>query len=316
MDIIVKYGSDALRLGIVSNRSAGQNQAFSLNRVVSGRNFCNKLWNIARFTEDRLGESYRNSIPMPKTPADHWIIRQLDTAITEIQSQIESYRFAEASETMYHTIWDDVADWYIESSKLQDKSSMSAWVLDTCLKIAHPFAPFVTETIWQTLMWHNDLLISTKWPEKIDYDDIAAAEFGRLKHLVNEVRFVIAGLPGDKRYSLLYQNDSLIAENAELIQKLAKLHDVQPVEQGRGLRLANSGRQAWLDISEKTLKKHRSNLEKRLTEVNKQIKALETRLANENYIAKAPAELIDESRTQLKQHNELVERLVHELEII
>ncbi len=316
MDIIVKYGSDALRLGIVSNRSAGQNQAFSLNRVVSGRNFCNKLWNIARFTEDRLGESYRNSIPMPKTPADHWIIRQLDTAITEIQSQIESYRFAEASETMYHTIWDDVADWYIESSKLQDKSSMSAWVLDTCLKIAHPFAPFVTETIWQTLMWHNDLLISTKWPEKIDYDDIAAAEFGRLKHLVDEVRFVIAGLPGDKRYSLLYQNDSLIAENAELIQKLAKLHDVQPVEQGRGLRLANSGRQAWLDISEKTLKKHRSNLEKRLTEVNKQIKALETRLANENYIAKAPAELIDESRTQLKQHNELVERLVHELEII
>ena len=316
MDIIVKYGSDALRLGIVSNRSAGQNQAFSLNRVVSGRNFCNKLWNIARFTEDRLGESYRNSIPMPKTPADHWIIRQLDTAITEIQSQIESYRFAEASETMYHTIWDDVADWYIESSKLQDKSSMSAWVLDTCLKIAHPFAPFVTETIWQTLMWHNDLLISTKWPEKIDYDDIAAAEFGRLKHLVNEVRFVIAGLPGDKHYSLLYQNDSLIADNAVLVQKLAKLKDVQSVEQGRGLRLANSGRQAWLDISEKTLKKHRSNLEKRLTEVNKQIKALETRLANENYIAKAPAELIDESRTQLKQHNELVERLVHELEII
>ncbi len=316
MDTIVKYGSDALRLGIVSNRSAGQNQAFSLNRVVSGRNFCNKLWNVARFTEDRLGDDYKHSLPVPKTPADHWIVRELTTAITDIESQIESDRFAEASETMYHAIWDNVADWYIEACKLQDKSSMLAWVLDTCLKIAHPFAPFVTETIWQTMTWHNDLLISAPWPAKIEFDDIAAAEFGRLKHLVIEARYVTADLPGNKRYSLLYQNDSLIADNSDLIQKLAKLKDIQLVAQARGLRLANSGREAWLDISAKTLKKHQSNLKTRLTETQTQIKRLEDRLTNEKYIAKAPAELVDESRTQLQQQQALVARLIHELEVI
>ena len=78
IETIAKFGSDALRLGLIANRSAGQNQAFSTNRVISGRNFCNKLWNIARFTEDRLGEGYRNNLPIPKTPADHWIVRELD----------------------------------------------------------------------------------------------------------------------------------------------------------------------------------------------------------------------------------------------
>jgi valyl-tRNA synthetase len=316
IETIAKFGSDALRLGLIANRSAGQNQAFSANRVISGRNFCNKLWNIARFTEDRLGEGYRNNTPIPITPADHWIVRELSSAIADIESQIESYRFAEASETMYHAVWDNVADWYIEASKLQDRSSMSAWVLDTCLKIAHPFAPFVTETIWQTLSWHNDLLINAKWPKIVEYDEIAAAEFGRLKHLVVEARYVTAELPGNERYSLLYQNDSLIADNSELIQKLAKLKDVQLVDQPRGLRLANSGRDAWLDISEKTLYEHQSNLEVRLAETYDQIKALEARLANESYISKAPAELVDESRTQLQQKKALVERLVHELEIL
>ena len=316
IETISEFGSDALRIGIIANRSAGQNQAFSTNRVVSGRNFCNKLWNIARFTEDKLGDGFRTKAPEPKTMADHWIIRELSTAIDEIGAQIETYRFAEASETMYHAIWDNVADWYVEASKLQDNSSMSAWVLETSLKLAHPFAPFVTETIWQTLAWHNNLLISAKWPEKIDFDDIAAAEFGRLKHLIVEARYVTAELPGNKRYSLLYQNDSLIADNAKLIQRLAKLKDIQEVDQARGLRLANSGREAWLDISAETLYEHQTNLEVRLAEAHTQIKALEARLANKSYIEKAPAKLVEETRNQLEQKKALVERLVQELEVL
>lgn len=316
IETTAKYGSDALRLGLIANRSAGQNQAFSTSRVVAGRNFCNKLWNIARFAENKLGEGYRKKAPEPKTIADHWIIRELSTAITDIQTQIETYRFAEASETMYHAIWDNVADWYIEASKQQNNSSMLAWVLDTSLKIAHPFAPFVTETICQTLSWHNHLLITTKWPEIVDYDDIAAAEFGRLKHLIIEARFVTAELPGDEHYCLLYQNDSLIADNADLIKRLAKLKGVQAVEQARGLRLANSGREAWLDISAKTLSEHQSNLEVRLAETHTLIKTLEARLANENYIAKAPTELVDETRTQLEQKQALAKRLLHELEVL
>jgi len=316
MKAIGEFGSDALRLGLIANRSAGQNQAFSLDRVMAGRNFCNKLWNIARFAEGKIGDGYRISEPEPITIADHWIIRQLTDAIADIGQKVESYRFAEASDTMYHTIWDDVADWYIESSKLQDNSAMLGWVLDTCLKIAHPFAPFVTETIWQTLPWHNDMLLTTKWPETSKYDEIAAGEFARLKALVTETRFVTTELPGNERYTMLYQNDSLVADNAQLIKKLAMLKDIQHVDQARGLRLAASGREAWLDISAETLYEHQSNLETRLAETHANIRALEARLANETYVAKAPANLVEESRTQLEQKKTLAERLVHELEIL
>lgn len=316
MEAIGKYGSDALRLGLIANRSAGQNQAFSLDRVVAGRNFCNKLWNIARYTEDKVGEGFRYDQPEPKTLADHWIIGQLTAAVTDIEQKVESYRFAEASDTVYHTIWDDVADWYIEASKLQDSPVMLAWVLDTSLKIAHPFAPFVTETIWQTLPWHNDMLMTAKWPGETKFDDIAASEFNRLKKLVNEIRFVTSELPGNTRYGLLYQNDSLVADNADLIKKLGKLKDIQAVEQARGLRLANSGREAWLDISAKTLYEHQSNLEKRIAETNTNITAIEARLSNQAYVDKAPAALVAESKTQLEQKKTLKERLIHELEIL
>jgi valyl-tRNA synthetase len=316
VEIIAKYGSDALRLGIIASRSAGQNQAFSTNKVIAGRNFCNKLWNIARFVEGKLGESYKGDAPEPKTIADHWIIYELTSTVAIIERQLENYRFSEASETMYHEIWDNVADWYIEASKLQDNPAMLAWVLDTSLKMAHPFAPFVTETIWQTLPWHKDLLITAKWPEKTEYIEIAAAEFSRLKKLVTEIRYVTAELPGNERYTLLYQNDSLIADNAKLIQKLANLKDIQAVDQARGLRLAVSGREAWLDISAKTLYEHQSNLEIRLAETHTQIAALQARLINKTYVAKAPANLVEESRTLLEQKQTLAERLLHELDIL
>jgi valyl-tRNA synthetase len=316
MDIVTSYGSDALRLGIVASRSAGQNQAFSTSNVVAGRNFCNKLWNIARFIEDKLGDNYKPSVPTPTTLADHWIIRELNAAATDIDAQLAGYRFAEASDSMYHAIWDNVADWYIEASKKQHNPDMLAWVLDTSLKLAHPFAPFVTETIWQTLSWHNDLLITSKWPEAKAYDDIAAAEFERLQKLVVETRYVTAELPGNHKYAMLYQQDSLIADNTELIQHLARLKEVREVDQARGLRLAASNREAWLDVDEETLYEHQSNLEVRLAENRAFVANLEGRLSNENYVAKAPASLVEESRQQLESKKVLIERLEHELQVL
>jgi len=316
MIAISEYGSDALRLGVVSNRSAGQNQALSNGRIVSGRNFCNKLWNIARFIESKIGDGYKHRKPEPTTLADHWIIRQLNDTVATVSRQIESYRFAEAYETIYHAIWDDVADWYIEASKYQDNPAMLAWVLDTSLRLAHPFAPFVTETVWQTMLWHDDLLIKARWPGVTDFDDIAAGEFSRLKELITEARFVISELPGNDKYTLLYQNDSLISENSDLIQKLAKLKSVELIDQPRGLRLAASGREACLDISEETLYEHQTNLEKRLAETHIDIKNLNTRLENKSYIEKAPTKLVDETRHQLKQKEEYRDRLVKEIEVI
>lgn len=313
---ISEYGSDALRLGLISNRSADQNQAFGLDRVVAGRNFCNKLWNIARFIEDKIGDGYKGGQPEPTTPADHWVIRELNQAIKAIGQQTKSYRFAKASDDIYHTIWDTVADWYIEASKSQDDPAMLAWVLDTCLKIAHPYAPFVTETIWQTLTWHDDLLINARWPEITDFNDIAAGEFDRLKKLIVEARFVTAEMPGNERYTMLYQDDSLIADNDQLIKQMAKLNSVELTDTPRGLRLASSGRQAWLDISDETLYEHQKNLEMRLAEVHIQIETLTKRLDNKSYIDKAPAKLINETREQLAQKQAYRDRLANELNVI
>jgi valyl-tRNA synthetase len=316
METVAAFGSDALRMGIVANRSAGQNQAFSTDKVVAGRNFCNKLWNISRFIEDRLGDGYRDAMPVPTSLADHWIISELNDAIVDVEQKIEDYRFAEASETVYHVIWDSVADWFIESSKLEDNPSMLAWVLDVCLKLAHPFTPFVTETIWQTLPWHNNLLITAKWPEKTEFNAIAAGEFNQLKKLIAETRFVMSELPGNEKYDLLYQTDNLIADNIALIQRLAKLKGIKSVDQARGLRLAASGREAWLDVSERTLREHQENLEVRIAEVYSDIKALEARVSNDAYIAKAPAKLVEETRTQLEQKKTIVEHLKSELNIL
>ena len=316
METVAKYGSDALRMGIIASRSAAQPQAFNTGKVVAARNFCNKLWNIARYTEDIVGDHSLETDPQPQSLADHWILRQLDEATEALDKQLRTYHFAEASETIYHTVWDDVADWYIESSKIEQNIDMNAYVLDTVLRLTHPFAPFLTETIWQALPWHDTILAGETMPVRKEYDDIAAAEFGRLKDLVSEARYVVSELPGNKRYGLLYMDDSLVADNADLIKKLAHATSVEHVEQARGLRLAASGRDAWLDIDDETLYEHQTNLEKRLAEERQHVQMLESRLANKNYVAKAPAALVEESRKALREKQELIVRLQNELQVV
>ena len=316
METVAKYGSDALRMGIIASRSAAQPQAFNTGKVVAARNFCNKLWNIARYTENLVGNRTPAVSPQLQSLADHWIARQLDEAAQSLDRQIATYHFAEAGETIYHTVWDDVADWYIEASKVEQNIDMNAYVLDTILRLTHPFAPFLTETIWQALPWHDTILASETIPDRLEYDDIAAAAFGRLKDLVSEARYVVSELPGNKRYGLLYMDDSLVADNIELVKKLARVTSVEHVDQARGLRLAASGRDVWLDIDDETLYEHQANLEKRLAEERQHIRTLETRLANDNYVAKAPPALVEESRKALREKRELITRLQNELQVV
>ncbi|MDO4684824.1 MAG: valine--tRNA ligase [Candidatus Saccharibacteria bacterium] len=317
MEILSEYGSDALRLGIVASRSAAQNQALSLSKIVAGRNFCNKLWNISRFIGDKLGGNFMPSnTPQAASLADHWIITELNTAAHDIDEHMAHYRFAEAAEVLYHTIWDSVADWYVEASKAQLNENVLAWVLETCLRLAHPFAPFVTETIWQNLPWTDSLLAGEHWPLPLQADEISAGQFTRIQALVTEARYVTSELPGNKRYPMLYQNDSLIADNLEIIQHLARVERIEEVDQARGLRLAASNREAWLDIDQETLYEHQSNLEKRLAHTRTHHKNLTARLANPRYIEKAPAHLVEETKQELIDTEQLIERLVAEISVL
>ena len=316
MELVAEFGSDATRMGVISGRAPAQSQAFNRGSVIAARNFCNKLWNIARFVEAQIGDNHQIVDLEPQTPADHWIIRQLNDAANNIAVRLEQYRFSEASETVYHTIWDDVADWYIESSKTAINRPLLSWVLATSLKIAHPFAPFVTETIWQTLNYTDGILMREAWPTPEKFDPIAAEQFEQLKLLVAEGRWVIAELPGNKKYRLLYGNDSLIADNQDTIKHLMRLEAIEHTDQPRGLRLAAANREAWLDIDSETLYQHQENLEMRLAEARQKLAGLKKRLENPTYVEKAPAHLVEETREQLAEQEKIITRLVSELEVI
>ena len=316
MELVAEFGSDATRMGIIAGRAPAQSQAFNRGSVIAARNFCNKLWNIARFVESQIGDNHQIVDLEPQTPADHWIIRQLNDAANNIAVRLEQYRFSEASETVYHTIWDDVADWYIESSKTAINRPLLSWVLATSLKIAHPFAPFVTETIWQTLNYTDGILMREAWPTPEKFDPIAAEQFEQLKLLVTEGRWVIAELPGNKKYRLLYGNDSLIADNQDTIKHLMRLEAIEHTDQPRGLRLAAANREAWLDIDSETLYQHQENLEMRLAEARQKLAGLKKRLKNPTYVEKAPAHLVEETREQLAEQEKIITRLVSELEVI
>lgn len=315
-DIVTKFGSDATRMGIIANRSAGINQAFSEAPVIAGRNFCNKLWNMARYIEDVIGNDYKDRMPRAQTIADHWVLQRLDSAAKEIARLIEAYRFSEAYETMYHLIWDDIADWYLEASKVNLSKPMLAYVLETMLKLVHPFAPFVTETIWQTLAWEQGFVMLAAWPKRVgEYDHKEAATFIELQKLVTEARYV-AGELGNGKQTLLYRKDTLIQQQHELIKHLGHLKDVDNVTTPRGLRLAVANHEAWLDVDAAALTKHRAQLAKRVTTCEQQVKHLEARLANKGYAERAPKHVVEQTREQLREQQTLKARLEQELSVL
>jgi valyl-tRNA synthetase len=360
MDFVEKYGSDALRMGIIANRSAGQPQAFSTATVIAGRNFCNKLWNIARFVSDKTQQTAVDSSQQTEnaikttgegdslldshysTLFDHWILRQLDTAREQIEKLLDEYRFAEAYEVMYHVVWDDVADWYIEASKINDVTASAAkqssetdngsglpratgdarndnlyFVLKYILKLAHPFAPFVSETIWQSLYSDDKtttLLIAQQWPKKLEYNKLAAAEFDKIRELVSEIRYLSAELGGKKR-TLMYANDDLISSNEEIIKHLARLKSIEQTDQAQGLRVSAENREAWLSATKAELAERYEILENRLAAARLEILNLKKRLTNKKYVANAPAELVRESREELADKQALAKRLETELKL-
>jgi len=165
MEITAKYGTDALRMALSIGISAGNNGALYNEKVEGYRNFCNKLWNVARFILAKVPEVTLPDKAELHSPADHWIISRINQAIESVTKNIETLHYSEAGQTIYSLLWDDIADKYIEYSKQSSNPAMLAYTLDTILRLAHPYAPFVTEAIWQELPWQDSILITETWPK-------------------------------------------------------------------------------------------------------------------------------------------------------
>ena len=302
MGIIEKYGSDALRVGIVMNRSAGQPQAFSEASVIAGRNFCNKLWNIARYIEGKSDAKPVSNEEIeqaqPETIYEHWILARLEQARQAIDADIAGYRFAEAMEAVYHCIWDDLADWYIEASKASDNIAFMRRVLSIALRLVHPFAPFVSETIWTTFRGEESLLISQHWPSQLKFSKRQTSSFDRVIELVDELRNITSQLPPVK-YCLVFDDCQMIEENQALIKSLAKLRGIRRDRTPHGLKIVLPHSTAWLELTEEEIADYKDKLQAKLAKLKSEIYGLERRLASQGYLEKAPEQLVHETKKQL-----------------
>jgi valyl-tRNA synthetase len=313
MPVIEQYGSDALRMGIVAGRSPAVNRGYDPRRVEEARNFCNKLWNVARYTEDRLGEGYNHAPKAkPQTDAEHWVLSKLQHTTKVMAEHLESYRFSEAYDTLYHFVWDDVADWYIEASKSEKGGGVLGHVLEGVLKLAHPFAPFVTETIWQTLSWTGDSILAAQaWPKPIRVDSKHVQAFEEIKAIVTEVRGLVHSLGLDKP-TLYYTDAPFLATNAALITRLTNIAGIQTVKDGNGLHLTSTAHDCWLDVDASVAQTHVERLEAQKDEQQSLIAQYEKRLSNEAYVRQAPKHIIEETKAQLSEAQTMIARLQDE----
>lgn len=311
LEVIPEYGTDALRLALIHGVSPGNDMRMSMAKITAQRNFCNKLWNIARFIQEQLGDKNPAKAAAPSTTVDHWILSRLQHTTEAVSGDLENYRFSEGYDKLYHFVWDDFADWYIEASKANLNTSVLTTTLEAILKIAHPFAPFVTEAIWQQLGWSKELLITSAWPAVAKGDKKQAAEFEQIKNIITEARR-LAQTIGVSKPTLLH-NSRIVEGCEELVQRLARLGGISKVEQGRGLGLTATTEAVWLDIDAETIKGYVDNLKAQQAEQVKLIHNLEGRLKNDNYVQHAPEAVVQQTRDQLTeakaQHDKLVEEL-------
>lgn len=320
MEIVSQYGSDALRLGLIASRSAGVNQAFSTSKVIASRNLCNKLWNISRLIQQIVDENPTDDSTVElKNYGENWICHQINQANREVQKMLDHYRFAEAGDLLYDLIWNKYADWFLESQKLWKNTNLLKSTLEQILTMLHPFAPFVTETIWQNLSWTNGMLIVNDWPKTYKVDQERVANFEELIDIVTNIRSHFQSLPGANSYPIAFHDDELVYRNQLLIQHLTKAPCVPQIEgkTATGLRLAiQNHNNIYLQIPEDIHAKYKANLEDRILKLGREINTLQARLDNPRYVEKAPVELVEESRLALHDKQKLLDNMKAELELV
>ena len=293
---VKEYGSDAFRMGIVSGETAGSNRPFTESKIIGARNFCNKLWNIARFVQENVPKD-TDVTPKAHSAADHWLLSKLQHTVDAVSKNIESNRFSEAYNSVYHFVRDDFADWYIEASKSESNPSILRHTLESILKISHPFAPFITEAIWQQLGWSDELLITSAWPVVPKANEASSKDFEEIKRVVIESRQLILAMSLKKPQ--IEHTSPVLDAHKEAIARMAKLGEVVLVKKGRGLQLLSTKHSVWINVSDSEIKEYKDTIVLQLNQ-QKEIQArLRQRLDNPGYMKSAPESVITQTQEQL-----------------
>jgi len=308
LEMTAKYGTDALRLALTIGITPGNDGSLSEAKIEGYRNFCNKLWNVARFILGQLPEDYAPAAPVSHSPADDWIMAKLNTAVTDITRAIEDYRFSEAGQLVYSLLWDDFADWYVEAAKVAPNHDLLVSGLETILKLAHPIAPFITEAIWSSLDWQTGQLIIEAWPIA-NKTRTKTAEFEAAKTVIQAIRTITAEEQLSK--PVLLTTSDLVMRSNGLIMKLARVAEVKLVKQGSGLYLGTGSE--WIEADSSRLSARKARLEAQRREKQQHLKGLEAKLGNERYVSSAPPAVVQETRDRREETLMLLSKLDEQL---
>ncbi len=323
MDVIEKFGTDAVRLSLLIGNTPGNNLRIGEEKIEGFRNFVNKLWNISRYilssTDEKSRQSFEEMLTSDKTDltlADKWILNKFYNLITEITADIENYQFSGAGEKLRDFTWGDFADWYLEVSKFEknrsEKEIILREILQDLMKLWHPFIPFVTETIWQKTVSDKKLLMVEKWPnrEKYSFKNSTVNSFGFIKKIIVAIRNARAENNienGKKIKAIIYagNNLSLLQEAKILLENLRTgIKDLEIKKTGDKITDAIYIKEGAVEIyliGGIDKNKERRRLQKEIAELDKYIAGLKNKLSNKNFKTKAPPEIVAQEENKLRE---------------
>ncbi|MFC4299358.1 MAG: valine--tRNA ligase [Castellaniella sp.] len=334
-DGIPAYGADALRFTMAAYATLGRNINFDLKRCEGYRNFCNKLWNATRFVLMNV-EGHDLGTPQPGdlSFADRWIIDGLQRLIDEVDAGFGQYRFDQVADRLYHFIWDEYCDWYVELAKVRLQTGDAAQqaaarrtlihVLETLLRLIHPIMPFITEELWQKVSAAAGVRteatpasISVQpWPvARDDLRDAAAAErMTALKSLTDAIRALRGEMnlaPGQRVPLLVQGAEAGLDELAPYLVALARLESVQAVDSlpdlGAPVQVVGTT-QLMLHV-EIDVDAERARLDKEIDRLEKEIAKARGKLSNASFVERAPAAVVEQEKARMVQFGETLERV-------
>lgn len=313
LDAIAKYGCDAIRLALIVGNSPGNDLRIYDEKIANYRNFINKLWNISRFIMMNSEKIEIRELSI-HTLADQWIMSRLQKVIQSVTDNIDKYNFGQAGDDLYNFIWHDFADWYIEITKFQPNQPLLLYILENILMLLHPFAPFVTEEIWQNFQQKN-LLLVTKWPKVQNKltNDKSEKEFNLLQDIIIQIRNLKAQYKIEpKKIISLYTKEKIPADEKVIIEKLARcqVNHEQNHEGTKGSRITkiNNSQYSFTAVLGELIDvdKEKKRLEKEIEHLSANIANLERRLNNKNFIARAPKNIIELEQKNLAERKKLL----------
>ncbi len=334
LEVIERYGADTLRFTLITGNTPGNDMRFYWERVEASRNFANKLWNAARFVQMNLGDFQPTDPPIALSLADRWILSRLHRRIQEITAFIEEYELGEAARALYDFIWDEFCDWYIELSKVtlygnsnDDMIYATKYVLwyalEKVLRLLHPFMPFISEEIWQAIPHDGNTIVRAPWPEMEQrYLDAGAEDKMRVvMDVVRAIRNMRAEVevPPTKATRVVVRPVSderamAVTESAKYITALGR---AEPLEIGTEMARPKTALAAVVPSAEVylplegllDLEKELARLHKSLSEAEADLERSRVKLANPDFVRRAPEEVVEKERKRLSENQERVRRI-------